>query len=727
MKLIRYKKLQKWVGPVPAVPPEYKLGGYIEEKDWENIEDCLNSTDYEWILVPGYICEGELPETCFSYCAGNPSSLHPTATFVFNRDVEDTVRFNIMAGEHTECFNVKLTSLSSITANSFVPSEYEPHSSSPLYCLRLNDLITDEVTNMSGFVRGQGYLSALEMDKLKLPMVENLYSAFRGCSNMVIFNIPGLTSNRIADASYAFYGCENMTNLITPELDLNNTEDLSYMFYDCGKLEKLDIKTPITLEKTKNASHMFATSTYKKPVLENLDISVLNLIGNSELDASYMFEMEYVYSSSNYYNKDFNLIYKNFKDAKNLDYHNRCTQPYDMVLPKFTGESLESAVRAFYVSGTGGARSLSMPVFKGNKKLDMSNMIDNLGLCDYDNFEEARIINSPLFKPDEDGAVNLPKFKGTNLESATNMFNSSSYRSINAPLLRNENTLNGSNMFGENLETINIPNLQKVSNIVAMFTGNTSNLKKVVLTNMTTDETSLDSLFKESSYLTDLDITALTKCTHITNYNSMFEYCGRMKNFSGKINLENATSCANMFNHYAYLSTYPKDYPLEEDCFKNNDKFTTLASMFYYAKMFKDKKVKFTFSGTPSLASMFYYSDIEDVEIPNFTGETTSGYCDLSSMFRSCTSLKSVKMPKWNGWGKKDYMFSGCTALEYLDISECEYNYSKGGGYSSWFTNCNKLMHIKCRRSFAEYIQNTSYIIPDQLKAGGGCVWEITD
>lgn len=67
-------------------------------------------------------------------------------------------------------------------------------------------------------------------------------------------------------------------------------------------------------------------------------------------------------------------------------------------------------------------------------------------------------------------------------------------------------------------------------------------------------------------------------------------------------------------------------------------------------------------------------TSLEYVSMPNLTSMTTTGAGDggCQAMFKGCTGLKTVDMPKWSHDTPiaVDGLFYGCTSLQVVNISE---------------------------------------------------------
>lgn len=214
----------------------------------------------------------------------------------------------------------------------------------------------------------------------------------------------------------------------------------------------------------------------------------------------------------------------------------------------------------------------------------------------------------------------------------------------------------------------------------------------------------------------NFDLTANTSCESSFQYNGRLEKIEFMRWNDDWLN--NTTS---MFDYCESL----KDIVI--DNFKG-EKVANIDYMFRNCKSLPSDVVNNmlkNFKGDlPTQASqMFTYcSSFTDLKLPNFVGNKITY---MNRMFQYC-SATSISLPLLQGDSSSlntQYMFGGCTNLEYLDISSLNVPTS----YTSMFQNCNNLKKIKCKREFMEFCLNraSSINLPDILKTGSTENWEI--
>ena len=60
-------------------------------------------------------------------------------------------------------------------------------------------------------------------------------------SSMYEIKLSNLDTSNVTNMSHMFYQCNNLEELDLSEFDTSNVTDMSYMFYDCTVLEELDV------------------------------------------------------------------------------------------------------------------------------------------------------------------------------------------------------------------------------------------------------------------------------------------------------------------------------------------------------------------------------------------------------------------------------------------------------------------------------------------------------
>ncbi|WP_254795203.1 BspA family leucine-rich repeat surface protein, partial [Xylanibacter ruminicola] len=146
----------------------------------------------------------------------------------------------------------------------------------------LENLKTDNVTNMSYMFNNCSSLTSLDLSKLKTGNVENMYRLFSGCSALSSLNLSDFNTAKVTNMNEMFQGCSSLTTLNLDYFDTSNVTDMSSMFYGCSGLSAINVSR-FNTAKVKTMNAMFRSCSG----LTSLDISTFNT--ESVTDMGYMF------------------------------------------------------------------------------------------------------------------------------------------------------------------------------------------------------------------------------------------------------------------------------------------------------------------------------------------------------------------------------------------------------------------------------------------------------
>ena len=122
----------------------------------------------------------------------------------------------------------------------------------------------------------QLYLSNLmeieDMENLITDDVTNMKSMFEGCAKLTSINLSSLNTDNVTDMNGMFYGCHELSSLDLSHFYTANVTDMSWMFSDCNKLTSLDLRSFNTANVT-DMGLMFSMCWS----LKSLDLSMFNI------------------------------------------------------------------------------------------------------------------------------------------------------------------------------------------------------------------------------------------------------------------------------------------------------------------------------------------------------------------------------------------------------------------------------------------------------------------
>lgn len=154
------------------------------------------------------------------------------------------------------------------------------YNKSNLTSINLNNLGTDNVTDMSYMFNGCSGLSSLDLSPLNTSKVTNMSYVFSGCSGLNSLDLSPLNTQNVTNMEGIFYLCKNLTSLDISTIDTSNVTNMCGVFNGCSSLTELNL-SHIETNNVKTMNAMF----YGCSGLINLNLStfdtsnVTNMIG----------------------------------------------------------------------------------------------------------------------------------------------------------------------------------------------------------------------------------------------------------------------------------------------------------------------------------------------------------------------------------------------------------------------------------------------------------------
>ena len=503
---------------------------------------------------------------------------------------------------------------------------------------------------------------------------------FVGCSDLTeIEGIENLNTEEVTNMGYMFYGCSSLTSLNVSNFDTQNVTDMSYMFSACSGLKSLNVSNFDT-QNVKNMSNMF----YSCRSLTSLDVSKFNTQKVEYMHAMFSwceglhslnlskFDTQNVKDMSNmFYSCEglTSLDVSKFNTQKVENMHamfSWCEGLHSLDLSKFDTQNVKnmsrmfwssSALKTIYVSdkfvttkvSNGSEMFKDCTSLKGAIDYDASKIdpaYANCGTgyftpgCAYAEFDEGTgtlTFKCGLSKPE--GAYDLNEGANTPAwikkdwsmnDHIKNVVFDASFANAR-PTSCNMWFIYCNNLTKiEGIENLNTVNVTSMSN---MFSG-CSALTSLDLSKFDTQNvTDMRFMFSDCSSLTSLDLSNFdTQSVKKMNY--MFSGCSKLTLLNlSKFNTQNVTGMYGMFSGCSGLTS------LDLSNF-NTQNVTGMTSMF---------------SGCSGLTSL----DLSKFDTQKVT---TMGY-----MFNGCSALTTIYVSNkfvTTNVGFGDSMFSGCTLLK---------------------------------------------------------------
>ncbi len=131
---------------------------------------------------------------------------------------------------------------------------------------------TANVTNMRSMFAGCESLADLELTRFNTSNVENMSDMFTDCHTLTYLDLSNFRTGKVTDMSYMFDDCKSLVALDISGFNTANVTDMSYMFADCRSLKSLDISS-FSIDELENAKGMFIYDTNLSAIYCNDDWS----------------------------------------------------------------------------------------------------------------------------------------------------------------------------------------------------------------------------------------------------------------------------------------------------------------------------------------------------------------------------------------------------------------------------------------------------------------------
>ena len=135
----------------------------------------------------------------------------------------------------------------------------------------LENLNTENVTNMQGMFQACSKLTELDVTHFNTTNVTNMIGMFRGCEALTTLDVTNFNTANVTDMSDMFGYCQALTSLDVTNFNTANVKSMSGMFNGCYNLSSLDV-TNFNTVKVTNMNYMF----WKCYKLSSLDLTKFN-------------------------------------------------------------------------------------------------------------------------------------------------------------------------------------------------------------------------------------------------------------------------------------------------------------------------------------------------------------------------------------------------------------------------------------------------------------------
>lgn len=131
---------------------------------------------------------------------------------------------------------------------------------------------TDNVTSMGSMFEGCSGLTSIDVSGFKTDKVWDMSAMFYNCSSLKSLDLSGFKTDNVTYIAFMFYGCSGLTTLDLSSFKTNKVTDMNNLFYNCSSLQSLDL-SGFKTDNVTNMDMMF----YGCSSLINIDISNFNM------------------------------------------------------------------------------------------------------------------------------------------------------------------------------------------------------------------------------------------------------------------------------------------------------------------------------------------------------------------------------------------------------------------------------------------------------------------
>ena len=410
----------------------------------------------------------------------------------------------------------------------------------------IENLNTEEVTNMSSMFENCPGLTSLDVSKFNTAKVTNMSCMFNYCLGLTSLDLSSFNTAKVTDMSGMFSICKSLSSLDLSSFNTAKVENMSEMFNTCESLSSLDLSSFNTAEVT-NMSEMFNDCSALTTIYVSDDFSP-----DTGTNGSDMFWGCLKLKGATSYDSG-----KTGIDMANCEtgYFTKSN------LTPYVKWNADTKVLTFkvanYIEGTNGEYKLNDGASAPGWSIDeVKNNCTNVVFTP--SFNHARPTSCCSWFSGFSNLTTIEGIKNLNTEDVPNMSHMfqkcSSLTSLGVSKFNTAKVTNMSDMFNgcSGLTSLDLSsfNTAKVTNMSGMFYG-CGGLTSLDLTSFNTAEVEyMDYMFGGCENISSLDLSSFNTAK-VTNMSGMFDNCSDLTTIyvSDNFNIDKVT-----FDSYMFLS-----------------------------------------------------------------------------------------------------------------------------------------------------------------------------
>ena len=439
----------------------------------------------------------------------------------------------------------------------------------------IENLNTEEVTNMGYMFYGCSGLTSLNVSNFDTQKVEDMSYMFSACSGLTSLNVSHFDTKNVKDMSNMFYNCRSLTSLDVSKFNTQKVENMHAMFSWCKGLHSLNL-SKFDTQNVKDMSRMFRRSSALKTIYVSDKFVTTKVSNGSEMfkdctslkgaidyDASKI-DPAYANCETGYFTPG--CAYAEFDEGTGtltFGYGAKPEGAYDLNegdnAPAWYDQRTKIKKVVFDASfANARPTSCNMWFFCCNNLTEIEG-IANL------NTEEVTNMKAMFYTCSGLTSLDLSKFDTQNVTNMRSMFvDCSGLTLLDVSNFNTQNVTDMHHMFSRciGLKSLNVSHFdtQNVKDMNSMF-YNCSSLTSLDVSHFDTQNVKdMNSMFYNCSSLTSLDVSNFNT-QNVTDMHHMFSRCTRLKSLDlSKFDTQNVESMHDMFwDSYALATIYVSD------------------------------------------------------------------------------------------------------------------------------------------------------------------------
>ncbi len=186
---------------------------------------------------------------------GTPYPYKAATTAVFDASFS-TYRPTSTAYWFQNCSLTSVSGLENLRTDDVTDMQYMFGSCGELTSLDLSGFNTENVTNMCNMFQMCWKLTSLDLSGFETSKVTDMSWMFQGCSSLLSLDLSSFNTKSVTNMNKMFSNCQSLPSLDLSGFNTENVTDMGEMFNGCRSLSALDLSSFNTAKVT-NVSYMF--------------------------------------------------------------------------------------------------------------------------------------------------------------------------------------------------------------------------------------------------------------------------------------------------------------------------------------------------------------------------------------------------------------------------------------------------------------------------------------